>query len=455
MNSSVLVVDDDRAICMSISDALSRQEYEVAWEIDAAAAFRCIEERPFDVVVTDLKLGNASSGLHICQRMARERPDVPVVVITASGSMDTAIEAIRAGAYDYMTKPLDLHALALTLDRAVTARRLREEVKHLPHAVAEASRLDDMIGASAPMESMFQLVRQLGDSDASVIITGESGAGKELVARALHRASPRASGPFVAVSCAAVPATLLESELFGHVRGAFTDAKLARQGLFTKADGGTLFLDEIGEMPQDMQSKLLRVLQERKVRPIGATEELPFDTRIIAATNRDLDAEVENGTFRQDLYYRIDVVGIHVPPLRVRGNDILLLAQRFIDVSRARTGKQVVGLSCQAAQKLLEYTWPGNVRELENCIERAVTVAHFEQILVDDLPDQIRSHQSAQPFISDDPDELPTLDDLERRYIQQVLEATGGNKAQASRILGLNRRTLYRWIDRFRLEPSD
>jgi two-component system response regulator HydG len=288
------------------------------------------------------------------------------------------------------------------------------------------------------------------DGDAPVLITGESGTGKELVARAIHKRSERGEGPFIAVNCAAMPPNLLESELFGHVRGAFTDAKRSHDGLFVQASGGTLFLDEIGEMPLEMQPKLLRALEERSVRPIGGTQNVSFDTRIIAATNRDLETDVEDGRFREDLFYRIDVVRIHVPPLRSRGNDVLLLAQHFLERVASRAGKAVTGFTGAAAQRLLEYDWPGNVRELQNFIERAVTLTRFEEITVDDLPKKIRNyHASQMVIVGDDPEQLMSLEELERRYIQRVLKAVTGNKTQAARVLGLDRRTLYRKLKRY------
>jgi DNA-binding NtrC family response regulator len=450
MSASILVVDDDRDICLLIRDAMARHGYDVAWELDGTSALAYLDAAPVEVVLADVKLGDMS-GLTLCKQITEKQPDVPVIVCTGFGSMQTAIAAIRSGAYDFVTKPIEMDNLALILERAVRHRELHDEVRRLRRAVADSSRLEDLIGGSPSMKKVYQLIRQVSTSDTSVLITGESGTGKELVAQALHASSPRAGGPFVALNCAAVPHSLLESELFGHTRGAFTDAKSARTGLFVQAHGGTLFLDEIGEMPQEMQVKLLRVLQERKVRPVGGSAEIEFDARLIAATNRDVEAAVEAGRFREDFYYRINVVGVHLPPLRSRGNDILLLAQHFIDTIRARTAKPVRGITSEAAQKLIEYDWPGNVRELENCIERAVALTGFEEIVVADLPEKIRDYESSKLVISgDDPEEFPTLDELERRYICRVLKATGGNKTQAARILGMGRRTLYR-----RLEEMD
>jgi two-component system response regulator HydG len=283
-----------------------------------------------------------------------------------------------------------------------------------------------------------------------VLITGESGTGKEVVARALHRRGRRKNGPFVAVNCAALPETLLESELFGHARGAFTDARSARSGLFVQANGGTLFLDEITEMPLALQPKLLRALQERVVRPLGGEGEVPFDVRLVTATNRDLETAVEEGRFRGDLFFRVNVIHVPLPPLRARGGDILLLAQRFLGEYGARSSKQVTGLSPQAAERLLAYSWPGNVRELENCIERAIALAQHDHILPDDLPEKVRAYRRSHVLVaSDDPAELVPLEEVERRYILRVMEAVGGNKSQAAQVLGLGRKTLYRKLEAY------
>jgi two-component system response regulator HydG len=300
------------------------------------------------------------------------------------------------------------------------------------------------------MKEIYDLLDRLVDSDAAVLITGESGTGKEVVARALHHRGRRSAGPFMAINCAAMPEQLLESELFGHTRGAFTDARAARTGLFLEANGGTLFLDEIGDLPLALQPKLLRALQERVVRPVGATEEVPFDVRLVASTNRDLETAVEEGRFREDLYFRINVIQVALPPLRARGGDVLLLAQHFLEQHAARAEKRVTGLSPAAAERLVSYAWPGNVRELQNCIERAVALARYEQILVDDLPERIRAYRGSYVVLAaDDPSELVPLEQVERRYILRVMEAVGGNKTVAAKVLGLDRATLYRKLERY------
>jgi two-component system response regulator HydG len=307
-----------------------------------------------------------------------------------------------------------------------------------------------MIGASAPMQKVYDLVTRVAKTEATVLVTGESGTGKELVAKAIHACSHRSQGPFVAINCAAMPESLLESELFGHMKGAFTDARQTRQGLFLTACGGTLFLDEIGEMALGMQAKLLRVLQERTVRPVGGDKEIPFDTRIVAATNRDLESEVADRRFREDLFYRINVVRVHVPTLRARAADVLVLAQHFLDRFASIHRNSVKGISGPAAERLVSYPWPGNVRELQNCIERAVALARFETLGVDDLPDKIRDYRLSRVIVeSEDPTELLSMDEVERRYILRALEAVGGNKTLAAQVLGFDRRTLYRKLERY------
>jgi DNA-binding NtrC family response regulator len=303
---------------------------------------------------------------------------------------------------------------------------------------------------------VYDLVARIADTDVSVLITGESGTGKEVIARALHQGGRRASGPFVAVNCSAMPEALLESELFGHTRGAFTDAREARTGLFVQAKGGTLLLDEIGEMPLALQPKLLRALQERKVRPVGANVEIPFDARIVAATNRDLEEAIEAKRFREDLFFRLNVIQLALPPLRSRQADVLPLAQHFLTTFARRAHRDMTGIAPAAAEKLVAYSWPGNVRELQNCLERAVTLARFEQIVVDDLPEKVRDHRASHVLVtSDDPAELVPMEEVERRYILRVLEAVGGNKTAAARILGIERKTLYRKLERWEEPRGD
>ena len=448
-NGRVLVVDDEPAMCEVLVEELGRRGYEATSRTSADEAFaQLIGEDEFDVVVTDLNM-RGMTGIELCERVVTNRPDIPVIVVTAFGTMETAVATLRAGAFDFLTKPFDIDQLAVTVDRAIRDRELRAEVKKLRRVAADARRFEELVGTSDAIRVVYDLIDRIAGSDTTVLVTGETGTGKELVARAIHRRSRRAGGPLVTVNCAAVPENLLESELFGHVRGAFTDAKADRKGLFVQASGGTLFLDEIGEMPQAMQAKLLRALESRAVRPVGGAMEMPFDVRIIAATHRDLTAAIDEGVFREDLYYRINVVEIEVPSLRARGGDVLLLAQTFLTELAAKHGSEVARISSGAAARLLAYAWPGNIRELRNCVERAVALARYEEIVVADLPAQVREYRSSHVLVaSEDPSELVPLSEVERRYIERVMQAVGGNKRQAARILGLDRATLYRRLGR-------
>jgi two-component system, NtrC family, response regulator AtoC len=443
----ILIVDDEVELCRLLEADLTLRGFQVEWDPSADGALRKLQGGRFDAVVADIHLRGAN-GLELCARLVGERPDVPIVIITAFGSLDTAVGAIRAGAYDYITKPFDTDVLELTLTRAVENRKLREEVRKLRETTRAVQGLDEMLGESPIMRDLFDQIRRVAGSDASVLITGESGSGKEGVARAIHRNSRRASGPFVALNCAAVPEALLESELFGHTKGAFTDARAERTGLFVQADGGTIFLDEIADLALGLQPKLLRALQERRVRRLGADAEVPFDARLIAATNRDLELDVREGRFREDLFFRVQVISLEVPPLRARDNDVLLLSQHFLQSFAVRSGKTIRGLSAPVARKLRDYPWPGNVRELQNCMERAVALSEHEEIVLEDLPERIRNHQPAPvgtSSISETP--LVSLQEMEKRHIRNVLEAVSWNKSHAARILGLDRKTLYRRIE--------
>jgi DNA-binding NtrC family response regulator len=438
----ILIADDDRDMCELAEAGLSQRGYSVSWRLSPDEALAQLDNEDFSILLVDIHM-EGMSGLDLCRAALAKRPDLVVVVMTGFGTLEHAIGAMRAGAYDFITKPVSMDALALTIDRAMRHRAMTDELQRLRRRVDEHE-LPNVIGDSEAMQRMADIVSRVAETDANVLITGESGTGKELVARALHERSGR-RGPFLAINCAAVPENLLESELFGHTRGAFTDARTSRSGLFVEANQGTLFLDEIGEMPLGMQAKLLRALQERKVRPLGAAQEVPFDARIVTATNRDLEAEVQSKRFREDLYYRVNVVRVDVPPLRRRGNDALLLAQFFLDRAGGRSGKSVTRLGRAVAEHIMGYDWPGNVRELENCMERAVALARFDEITIDDLPAKIREHRPTEVYAeSDDPKQLPSMDVVEERYIRKVLAAVGGNKTLAAKVLGFDRRTLYR-----------
>jgi len=447
VNGTILIVDDDDDTAVLLRDSLRKRGFDVDAVNSGQQALERLRTDPADVVVTDVQMAGMN-GIELCGELRSRHPDLLPIVLTGQGGLETAIGAIRAGAYDFITKPVKVDALAIAVGRALEHLSLKREVKRLRSAVDKEIPIDGIAGSSPAIRETVEMIRRVSDSDATVLVTGESGTGKELVARALHNLSPRRDQPFVAVNCAAMPAPLLESELFGHVRGAFTDAKRSRAGLFVQAGAGTIFLDEIGEMPIEMQVKLLRVLQERKVRPVGGDEEVPFEARVVTATNRDLETEVEEKRFREDLFYRINVVAIPVPPLRARAGDILQLAQFFLKRIAGRTNKPVQGISGPAARLLMDYDWPGNVRELENCMERAVALCRLDEVTVDDLPAKVQEHQSSKIVITtESPGELITLDEMERRYVRQVLAAVNGNKTHAARILGIDRRSLYRRLE--------
>lgn len=455
MQGKILIVDDDRSMCEMLEADLTRRGFDIQWKTSAEEAFPLFMSEHFDAVLTDINLPEMG-GIALCERMAANHPEIPVVVITAFGSMDTAVAALRAGAYDFVSKPVDLEALSFTLDRAVRHHALLDKIELLSRAVEEIHKYENLIGDSPAMKRVYDIIKRITELDSSVLITGESGTGKELVARALHNRSHRGGKPFIAVNCSAVPESLLESELFGHVGGAFTDARKSRDGLFVQADGGTLFLDEIGDMPPTLQPKILRAIEQRTVRPVGGDHEISFDVRIIAATNQDLESKVENGQFREDLYYRLNVLQIDLPPLRARENDILLLAGNFLEYFSRETGKEITGISAPAAEKLLAYSWPGNVRELRNCIERAVALTSHNKLVVEDLPEKIQAYRKKGLIINTiNPDELMLMDEMEKRYIWHVLQAVSGNKTKAAQVLGFDRKTLYRKLEKYQITYDD
>jgi len=441
----ILIVEDDPALCELLEESLVRRGHRVLSARGAGAAGEILHREEIDVVLTDLNMPGPS-GIDLCTELSANRPDLPVVIMTAFGSLETAIAALRAGAYDFVTKPIDIDLLGFSLERALRHRQMQEKIRLLKDQVRLRRPQGELTGESPALEKVREQIGRIADLDTSILISGESGTGKELVARALHRQSRRSEGPFVAINCAALPENLLESELFGHVRGAFTDAREARRGLFVEASGGTLFLDEIGELTLTLQPKLLRVLEERKVRPLGGGQEIDCDVRIVAASHSDLAEAVREGSFRSDLYYRLNVIQLELPPLRARGNDILLLARGFIDELAGRFGKSVTGLAEPAAARLLAYRWPGNVRELRNVIERALALTRHDRITVEDLPDHLQSPSGEIPLPGGtlDPLSLLPLAEMERRYIDRVLDQLGGNRTLAARILGVDRKTLYR-----------
>ena len=441
----VLVIDDEedeRALLVMTLEKAGHRATPVA---SPHAALELLVSEDVDVVLTDLAMPEMG-GVDLCERIHGVRPDVPVVFVSGQGTLDVAVDALRIGAFDFILKPVDPELLKVSVARAVAERRLAGELRVLKSQIDDPSTEEaKIIGDSAALRGVRTLVRRVADSEATVLIQGETGTGKELVARSVHALSRRRSGPFIPVNCAAITPTLIESELFGHTRGAFTDAKDAREGLFVQANGGTLFLDEIGELPLDMQPKLLRALQERRVRPVGSDKEIPVDVRIVSATHRILEDEVAEGRFREDLYYRLGVVRIDVPALRERSGDVVRLANRFLATFATQAGRATPTISKEATEKLMAYPWKGNVRELENCMEHVIAMGRGNEVGIDDLPDRIRVHKAEHFVVAPGgEEEIVTVDELQKRYLHRVLDLLGGNKSRAATLLGIDRRTLYR-----------
>jgi two-component system response regulator HydG len=454
MSHTLLVIDDDASTCELLAERLDPSKFAVFWTTQPEQAEGMLRERAFDAVLTDVRMRRLD-GIELCARLVQKYPGLPVVVMTAFGSMDTAVSAMRAGASDFLTKPIDVELFAMTLERAIAQASLRREVVQLRREQRAVTQYGELVGSSHAMQSVYQMVERAAPSDASVLISGESGTGKEVLARTITAKSARADGPFVAINCAALPEPLLESELFGHTKGAFTDARAAREGLLAQANHGTLFLDEVGELPLALQPKLLRVLQERVVRPVGSDKEFPVDVRLICATNRDLESAIAERRFRADLYYRINVIHIALPRLALRGDDVLVLARHFLQRFGSDKSAEVLGLSADAERLLSAYPWPGNVRELANCMERAVVLARGRSIAADDLPEKVREfRQGPLPAIGAETSELVALEEIERRYILRVLDAMHGNKSRAAQVLGLDRKTLYRRLERYGAAPN-
>jgi two-component system response regulator HydG len=446
MSATVLLVDDEEDARTLLCESLRRRCFDAHHVATGQACLDWVRHHDVDIVVTDVQMPGMT-GVELAEILTARHPNLLTIVLTGYATLDTAISAVRGGAYDYLTKPVKSDVLEVALRRAIDHLSTKREVRRLRSAADVTKPIPSIVGVSPAVRSMTGMIRRVADSDATVLITGESGTGKELVARALHDLSPRCKAPFVAINCGAMPAPLLESELFGHVRGAFTDAKSARSGLFIQAGAGTIFLDEIGEMPPEMQVKLLRVLQERTVRPVGSDEEVPFEARVLTATNRDLETEVEEHRFREDLFYRINVVAIAVPSLRDRSTDILLLAQHMLERICARTSRPAPVMGAEVTRKLLDYNWPGNVRELENLIERATAVCRDGEIKLEDFPAKVQKFAPSRIEVATAPDQLITLDEMERRYVRQVLASVNGNKSHAARVLGIDRRSLYRRLE--------
>ncbi len=443
MSTRILVADDEESIRLVLRTLFEGKGYEVHEAGDGEEALALARRYVPDFVVTDVRMPGLD-GLELTAALREQVPSATVIVMSAYGSVQLALKAIEAGAHDYVSKPFHPEEVLFVLRKAEERERLRRENQTLRRALLERHRVEGMVGRSEPMQRLFRLVEKAAAFPTTVLVTGESGVGKELVARALHREGPRARKPFVAVNCGAIPEALLESELFGHVRGAFTGAHADHKGLFEAADGGTLFLDEIGELPFSLQVKLLRVLQEGTIRPVGGSRDREVDVRVVAATVRDLAAEVAAGRFREDLLYRLDVLRIHVPPLRERKEDVPLLVEHFLSQFSERFGVDLEGVSPKALRALLAYPWPGNVRELENVLERAVVLADGPWITIDELPDRLREPSEPVQAVlqSGELSIKKAVRFIEAELIRRALEETGGNRTHAAKLLEISHRAL-------------
>jgi two-component system response regulator AtoC len=440
--AKILIAEDDDLTLEFLATVLRGESYEVVTVTDGREALDRLHEGPFDLVLSDIQMTRAS-GLEVLETVTKEFPDTPVILITAYAQPGAAMDAIGSGAADYLAKPVDIVALRATVARALERRRLAKENRTLRSAIAGHKIL---VGTCPPMIELYKEIAHVAPTDATVLITGESGSGKELVARTMHERSRRAAHPFVAFNCAALTEGLLESELFGHEKGAFTGANAPHKGLFETAEGGTIFLDEVGDVPAKMQGELLRVLQESEVRRVGGSNAVKVNVRVISATNRDLATEVAAGRMRQDLAYRLNVVSLHVPPLRDRGDDIIALTLHLASRHAALLGRPEPHISEEAMFLIRSYAWPGNVRELENALARAVAMSQRGVILPGDLP-PLKASAKPSHVASIDSD-WPTIEELQRRYIDRVLEHTGQNKTSAASILGVDRRTIQRFASR-------
>ncbi|HKN83068.1 MAG TPA: sigma-54 dependent transcriptional regulator [Pyrinomonadaceae bacterium] len=447
----ILTVDDDAVTCELLCEVFAREGFNATFANSGEAALDEVARQLPDLLLSDIRMKTKLDGLSLLEIVRREYPSVPVVLMTAFGSIETAVRAVKEGAFDYISKPFNIDELVAIVRRALT----NGTSKQLASGLDEEEWGSGLIGRTPAMLEIYKMIARVSDSRAAVLVTGESGTGKELVARAIHNHGSRSAARFVAVNCGALTETLLESELFGHVKGSFTGAIANKRGIFEQAGDGTVFLDEISETSPSLQVKLLRVLQEREVVPVGSTEPIKVGARVIAASNTDLEKLSASGAFRGDLLYRLNVIQLHLPPLRERRDDIHLLVAHFL---RKHAHGSATALDEQAMQCLAAYSWPGNVRELENVIERAITLSQGGVITIEDLPPRIRSQQSynTPPLSADDLAELfsglPNLDEIERRYILHVLEATGNNRKRTAEILGINRKTLYRMAARFEIE---
>jgi two-component system, NtrC family, response regulator PilR len=451
MADRLLVVDDEPSMREFLEIMLTQEGYEVTTGASGEEGFKIYRQQTPDLVLTDVKMPGMS-GLDLIREIHSLDPTVPIIAVTAYASADDALRAVREGAYDYLSKPFQIEDLRIIIRNALEAKRLRRENQELKRSIEEKYRFGEIVGKSSEMGEIFSLIEKVGPSRAGVLIIGESGTGKELIAKAIHYSSPRADKPFITINCTAIPENLLESEMFGHQKGSFTGAIFNKAGLVEAADKGTLFLDEIGEIPLSIQVKLLRFLQEREFRRVGGTDDKKIDVRIIAATNKKLEKEMELGNFREDLYYRLNVIRIRIPPLREREEDIPLLVNHFLKKFSAEQGKNITQVSSLAMRVLCNYSFPGNVRELENIVERCVTLEQSDQLTAENLPAKLversASHSATESDIPPDGIDLNrTMENTERKLITRALEMTGGHRSKAARLLGITFRSLrYRLL---------
>jgi DNA-binding NtrC family response regulator len=445
ISAHLLVVDDDPVTIDLLKEVLSKEGYEVSTALSGEEAIAQGTDNVFDLIITDVRMGR-KDGMEVLRFFKKNAPDTTVIMITAFGSIETAIEAIREGAYDYISKPFKLDEIKFTVQRALEQRRLIQENKFYRQELLEKYQFKNVIGRTPQMFQVYKTIAKVADTKSTVLLCGERGTGKELIARSLHYNSQRNDRPFIPVDCASLVETLIETELFGHVRGAFTGATSAKKGLFEEADGGTLFLDEVGNLSLSMQSKLLRFLQEHEIKRVGGTESMKVDVRVIAATNQPLEPLVRSGKFREDLFDRLNVIIITLPPLRDRKEDVPMLASHFLQKFSEENHKSISHISPEALEILLQYSWPGNVRELEHTIERAVIFSTHPMILPEDLPKKMSEEVKGLEILM--PEKTLSLKELEKKYVLKVLQETGGNKKKASEILGIDRTTLYRILEK-------
>lgn len=453
MPAKILVIDDEESMRNFMEIMLSKEGYSVETAGSGKRGLGLVKSTDYDLVIADLNMPEMD-GIEVLKEVKKAKKDQDLIVMTAYASVDTAIEAMKQGAADYITKPFKVDEIKIVIEKCINSRQLQVENSSLKQRLQKDSSFDRFIGSSEPIVKLKKLAERIAQSDSTVLIRGESGTGKELVARAIHHHSPRVNGPFVSINCAALPETLLESELFGYKKGAFTGAIKDKEGLFQVADGGTFFLDEVGSTSMAIQVKLLRVLEEKKITPVGGTKEDEVDVRLIAATNADLEEEVKLGRFRADLFYRLNVIPIVIPSLRERKDDITLLVEHFVKVFCGKVNLAPKTVSKEAMEILIRYSWPGNVRELENTIERAVLLNRSGTLGTSDFPEKL-SKVEPQPVVSEADPKTPTLESIEKAYIHFVMEQAGGKKAKAAKILGIDTSTLYRKLEKYQLIEKD